>query len=162
MLLHLLRHAEAEDVSPSGRDADRRLSDAGLKRMKSVAKAIAKVDPGFDLVLVSPYLRARQTALPVLQACRYQGEIVETNALVPEAAPEDVLNQLAHEKAKSVLLVGHQPHMGRLFGRLLTGRTFEIPMKKAALAVFESGSNPSLGPAELKLYAPARLLELLA
>lgn len=130
--------------------------------MKSVAKAVAKVGPELDLVLVSPYARARQTALPVLQACHYQGEIVETNALLPEASPEDVLHQVARAKAKSVLLVGHQPHMGRLFGRLLTGRPLEIPMKKAALAVFESGPDPSVGLAELKLYAPARLLELLA
>jgi hypothetical protein len=32
-------------------------------------------------------------------------------------------------------------------------------MKKAGLAAFETGSDPSLGRAEIKFYLPPRLLE---
>jgi len=60
-------------------------------------------------------------------------------------------------------LVGHQPHLGRLFGLLLSGRyDLEIPMKKAGLAAFETGADPSLARAELKFYLPPRLLEELS
>jgi phosphohistidine phosphatase len=160
VILHLLRHAEAEDVSPSGRDADRRLTEDGRRRMKAVAKAIAQMDPGYDLVLVSPLVRARQTAEAVAEACGFRKPLVETKALEPNADPVDALHEVARLRPGVVLLVGHQPHFGRLFGLLLSGRSgLEVPMKKAGLAAFESGSDPSLERAELKFYLPPRLLE---
>ena len=162
MLLYILRHAEAEDLSPSGLDADRALTDAGAKRMKAIARVIAKMEPGFDAVLVSPLLRARQTAEPVLAACRFKGEPRVTEALLPGSDPKNLLEELAESEWKSVLVVGHEPHMGRLVGRLVSGRRdVEVPMKKAALAIFEI--HPHLGEsrAELKAYLPPRLLERL-
>lgn len=162
MVIHLLRHAEAEDISPTGRDADRRLTEDGKKRMRAVAKAIAKLDPGYDAVLVSPLVRARQTAEPVAAACGFERPFTETKNLTPNADPIEVLHELARLGPSSALLVGHQPHFGRLFGLLLSGRSdLEVPMKKAALAVFEAPSDPSLGPAELKFSLPPRMLEKL-
>jgi phosphohistidine phosphatase len=162
VVIHLLRHAEAEDVSPTGRDADRRLTEEGKKRMRAVAKAIAKLDPGYDAVLVSPLVRARETAEPVARACGFGRPLTETRNLAPNADPVEILHELARLGASSALLVGHQPHVGRLFGLLLSGRSdLEIPMKKAALAEFEAASDPSLGPAELKFSLPPRLLEKL-
>ena len=136
MQLHVLRHAEAEDSSPTGRDADRALTAAGAKRMKAVAKAIAGLVPRYDLVLISPLLRARQTAEPVMAACGYKKEATVTEALLPSAAPEEVLEELRGVKAGAVLVVGHQPHMGHLFGTLVSGRSdVEVPMKKAATII---------------------------
>jgi phosphohistidine phosphatase len=160
VIVHLLRHAEAEDVSSSGRDADRRLTEDGRRRARAVAKAIAALDPGYDAILVSPLVRARQTAEPVAEACGFRKPFVETRALSPNAAPEDVLHELARLGPGTALLVGHQPHLGRVFGLLLTGRSdIEVPMKKAALAAFDAEADPSLGSAELKFYVPARVLE---
>jgi phosphohistidine phosphatase len=162
VLIHLLRHAEAEDVSPTGRDADRRLTEEGRKRMRAVAKAIAKLDPGYDAVLVSPLVRARQTAEPVAAACGFERPFTETKSLAPNADPIEVLHELARLGPSSALLVGHQPHFGRLFGLLLSGRPdLEVPMKKAGLAAFEAPSDPALGLAELKFSLPPRLLEKL-
>jgi phosphohistidine phosphatase len=162
VVIHLLRHAEAEDVSPTGRDADRRLTEEGKKRMRAVAKAIAKLDPGYDAVLVSPLVRARQTAEPVAAACRFERPLIETKNLVPNADPVEILHELARLGPESALLVGHQPHFGRLFGQLLSGRSdLEVPIKKASLAAFEAPADPSLGPSELKFLLPPRLLEKL-
>lgn len=163
MRIHLLRHAEAEDRSPSGRDTDRRLTEAGERRMKAVAKAIARLDLGIDLILVSPLVRARQTAEPVAEACGYEGELVELEALVPGAEPEDVLHELARRKASSVLLVGHMPHLGSLLGRLVSGRDdLDVAMKKASLASFEASADPSSGRAELRFLLSPRVLEALS
>jgi phosphohistidine phosphatase len=162
MLIHLLRHAEAEDVSPTGRDPDRRLTDEGRKRMRAVAKAIAKLDPGYEAVLVSPFVRSRQTAEPVVEACGFERPLTETKSLAPNADPVEVLHELARLRPASALLVGHQPHFGRLFGLLLSGRAdLEIPMKKAGLAAFEAPADPSVGPSELRFLLPPRLLERL-
>jgi phosphohistidine phosphatase len=162
MLIHLLRHAEAEVAAPSGRDGDRRLTESGKKRMKAVAKAIAEMDPEYDAVLVSPLVRSRQTAEPVVRACGFDGEITETRGLLPNADPEEILREVAGLGAERLLLVGHQPHFGRLLGRLATGRRdVEIPMKKAGLAEIEAEGDLSLGRGELKFYLPPRLLEVL-
>ncbi len=163
MLIHLLRHAEAETVSSTGRDADRRLTAAGRKRMRAIAKAIARLEPSYDVILVSPLVRSRQTAAPVASACGFRQELLATKNLLPNADPEEVLRELSHLKVKGVLLVGHQPHIGRLFGRLVSGgRDLELPMKKAALAELEVAGDPVLVRAELRLYLSPRLLEQLA
>jgi len=164
MQLHILRHAEAEDSAPSGMDADRRLTDAGHKRMKLVARAIAKVlEPRYDEVLVSPLVRSRETAEPVAAACGFSRELRVTDALLPHAPADAVLEELSRLKCETALLVGHEPHMGRLFGRVLTGGTrLEVPMKKASLAAFETDADPSIARWELKLYLPPRVLERLA
>ncbi len=159
MILHLLRHAEAEEVSPSGRDSDRRLTESGVKRMTQVAKAIAVLDPGYSHVLVSPYVRALETAEPVAEASHFAGKPTETRALLPGADPAEILEELARLAPKAALLVGHEPHMGRLFGRLAMGRVGPaVPMKKAALAIFETGPDPGAGPGELKGYLTPKLL----
>ncbi len=130
--------------------------------MRAVARAIAKLDPGYDAVLVSPFVRSRQTAEPVAAACGFERPFTETKSLTPHADPIEVLHELARLAPMSALLVGHQPHFGRLFGLLLSGRSdLEVPMKKGALAAFEAHSDPSLRPAELKFSLPPRLLEKL-
>lgn len=162
MLLHVLRHAEAEPISPSGLDADRALTEAGTKRMKAVARAIARMEPAFDAILVSSLLRARQTAEPVAAACRFRGGLTVTEALSPGSDPEGLLEELAASEWRSVLVVGHEPNLGRLVGRLASGRRdVELPMKKAALAVFEIHRSLGADRAELKALIPPRLLERL-
>ncbi len=163
MRIHLLRHAEAEEASETGRDADRRLTDAGRKRTREMARALAALEPALSAVLVSPLVRSRQTAEPVAEACGFTGEVAETRALLPGADPEEVLEELARLGAESCLLVGHMPHLGRLLGRLLAGRrtTLEVPMKKAALALLETGRDPRTAAAELRLYLTPRALSKL-
>lgn len=162
MLLYMLRHAEAEALSPSGLDADRALTEAGARRMKAVARAISRMEPGFDAVLVSPLLRARQTAEPVVAACRYRGEVRVTESLLPGADPASLLEELEEGGGKSVLVVGHEPHLGRLFGKLVSGRRdVEVPVKKASLSVFEIHAHLGADRADLKSYLPPRLLERL-
>lgn len=130
--------------------------------MRAVARAMAKLDPAYDAVLVSPLVRSRQTAEPVAAACGFERPFTETKSLMPNADPVEVLHELARLGPSSALLVGHQPHFGRLFGLLLSGRSdLEVPMKKAALAAFEAPADPSLGLAELKFSLPPRMLEKL-
>jgi phosphohistidine phosphatase len=165
MRIHLLRHAEAEDRSESGRDEDRALSAAGIKRMRAIARGIASLETPFSAIYVSPLLRARQTAELVAAACRFTPTLKETKALIPGADVDTILHELAMAKVnkdRDVLLVGHLPHLGRLFGRLSTGRSdIEIPMKKASLAAFEVEGDPSLDRAELRYFLPPRVLEKL-
>ncbi len=156
MEIWLLRHASAEDRADSGRDSDRTLTEDGHKRAREVARGLAELEPGIELVLTSPYARARQTAEPVVRALRLADRLRETQALEPSSDPEEILEEVRAEKVEAILLVGHEPHLGALLGRLVAGRPgLEIPMRKAAAARLSwSGS----GPATLRALLPSKVL----
>jgi phosphohistidine phosphatase len=156
MEIWLMRHAAAEERASSGRDADRTLSEDGHRRAREVARGLAELEPGIQLILTSPYARARQTAEPVARALRLSGRLRETQALEPASDPEEILDEIRSEKVEGVLLVGHEPHMGNLLGRLVAGHAgLEIPMRKAAVARLSwSGS----GQAMLRALLPSKVL----
>lgn len=159
MEIWLLRHAAAEERADSGRDADRTLTEDGHRRAREVARGLAALESGIALVLTSPYARARQTAEPAARALKLSARLRETAALEPDRDPEDVLAEVRAERVESVLLVGHEPHMGALLGRLVFGRGGPtIPMKKAAVArVSWEGS----GPGSLRALLPPKVLALI-
>jgi phosphohistidine phosphatase len=149
----LLRHAVAEERAASGKDADRALTPGGLERARRVAKGLAALEPGIRLVVTSPYRRAKETAEP---AARVLGvELRESRALEPASDPGEILAELAG-KEQAVLLVGHEPHLGALLGRLVSGGGgLEIPMKKAAVARIELEGKSGT----LRALLPAKVLE---
>jgi phosphohistidine phosphatase len=160
MEIWLLRHAAAEEASESGRDAERALTPEGEKRARAVARGLAALEPTIDLVLTSPYRRARQTAEPAARELGLSRRLRESRALEPGRDPQEILEELRAEEANGVLLVGHEPHLGALLGRLVAGRPLlTIPLKKAAVARVEWDGT---GAGELRALLPARVLERLA
>jgi phosphohistidine phosphatase len=155
MDIWLLRHAIAEEVSASGRDADRGLTSDGLRRAERVARGLAALEPAIDLVLTSPYRRARQTAEPAARALGLARRLRETRALEPGRDPREILDEVRAEDAAGVLLVGHEPHLGALLGILVAEGRAVLPLKKAAAAwiALEDGAGT------LKALLPARVLE---
>jgi phosphohistidine phosphatase len=160
--LWILRHAEAEDRAPSGRDEDRRLTSDGRRRMDSVARAIAGLKPDFDRILASPLVRARETAAPVADALGSADLVLETEALTPDSDPRDILAEVDRRSLKRVLLVGHNPHLASLLGLLIAGDSrLPVEMKKASLARFEARPRASDVPASLRFFLPPGILERL-
>ena len=142
MHVYLLRHGVAADLGEGGikRDADRPLTEEGKTKLRDAARGYCKVVATPQRILVSPLLRARQSASIIGEALRFTRAHEECNTLVPEADPRDILAVLQAEllenpDAGPVLLVGHEPHMGSLLGLLLTGsERMPIPFKKGMLA----------------------------
>jgi phosphohistidine phosphatase len=156
MDLWLLRHAAAEDRARTGRDADRALTPEGLARAEAVARGLARLEPEIARVISSPYLRARQTADAAGKALGIR-KVLESRALEPDRDPEEILEEVG-ESAGGVLLVGHQPHLGSLLGRLI-GEGSEMPLKKAGIAQVTMTGRSS---GTLRAYLPPNVLELLA
>ncbi|HMF08679.1 MAG TPA: phosphohistidine phosphatase SixA [Thermoanaerobaculia bacterium] len=157
MELWLLRHAVAEERASSGRDEDRELTPDGIKRAEGVARGLARLDPGIDLVLTSPLRRARQTAEPAVKALSLEKSFRQTQALEPGREPDEILEEVEAGDHEAVLLVGHQPHLGILLGRLVGGTSgLEIPMKKAAVARVEIEGRRR---GSLRALLPAKILE---
>src|ERR1035438_4666613 len=72
MNLFILRHGIAVEPGTHGyeKDADRPLTPEGERKLLQIAEAMEALDLTFDLILSSPYLRARQTAEIVAEALR--------------------------------------------------------------------------------------------
>jgi phosphohistidine phosphatase len=152
MEIWILRHAKAEEGGPATPDEERALTAGGHDRMRSVAKAIARLEPKLDAILTSPLLRARQTAEPVARALSLQDDVIESEALLPDADPKEILREIERRGFRRALVVGHMPHLGKLLGYLLTGRSStSIDIKKAALARIETGGDAPEPPGTLTL-----------
>ncbi len=134
MQIYLLRHGIAEDLAPGGKDADRRLTPEGRKRLGAILKraAAAGVEP--TLILSSPLVRARQTAEMAAKALGCTNQILLTKVLEPGGSPEQVWDELrTHRGEVQVLLAGHEPLFSQLAAFLLGAPTLEIDFKKGAL-----------------------------
>ena len=134
MQIYLLRHGIAEDAKPGHPDAERPLTGEGCDKLRRVLKRAqtAGLDP--SLILSSPYRRAIETAAVAAEVLAYQGEIVRTSALVPEASPFDAWEEIRKRKdERAILLSSHEPLMSSLVAFLLDSPALHVDMKKAAL-----------------------------
>ncbi len=163
MKLYLLRHAEAVPREDSIPDCDRALTSDGMETMKTVALGMRALKIKVDLVLTSPLVRARQTAEIAAVALGVKSKITLTKNLAPDADPESFIAELAlkHCSIKNILLVGHEPHLGRLASVLLTGTT-DLPVifKKGGLMALKLDSKPCKQGATLKWFLTPRQMRL--
>ncbi len=144
MQIYLLRHGIAEDTSSTGRDADRRLTPEGKKKLAAVLKSAAAAGVKPSLILTSPLVRAKQTAELAAKALGCKEEILITSTLEPGGDPEQVWAEIRlHRDAPQVLLAGHEPLFSRLGAFLLNAPALEIDFKKGALLRVDC---ESLGP----------------
>ena len=127
MELLLWRHAEAEDGFP---DALRRLTPRGEQQAQRMAAWIKTHAPKNLRIVASPANRCQQTAAAL-------GLPFETDHRLSTAGNVDDLlaaagwpNASAH---KAVLIVGHQPTLGRVAARLLSGQEAEWGVRKGTL-----------------------------
>lgn len=136
MELYLLRHAMAVDPSPELRDADRTVTDEGRERLRRSTRCWDSLGVVVDLILTSPLLRARETAEIAAKALGIADRIEVCPALAPSAAPVDIIKTLAprcHDEHR-VMVVGHEPDLGRLISLLVCGDDRAgFRMKKAGL-----------------------------
>ena len=125
----LWRHADAEPGVP---DLHRALTRKGEKQAKRVARWLHERLPANAIVFVSPARRAQQTASALAQLA--PREFVTLDAIAPAAPLSAALGAVrATDRARTIVLVGHQPTLGELAAHLLGARLEDWPIKKGAL-----------------------------
>ncbi len=134
MKLYLVRHAHA--VSDAENPV-RPLSPKG----REVALAMGhwlRGHAAVDVVEVwhSPLVRARETAELLVEGARIKARLREAPGLLPE---DDVTAMAAAlgRHGDSVMIVGHEPHLGLLAGRLLGIEAGSVDFKKGAVLCLE-------------------------
>jgi phosphohistidine phosphatase len=125
MDLILWRHADAEDGQ---RDLERKLTAKGHEQAARVAKwLLARLAPEFS-VISSPAVRARQTA----EALKVPMKTLKQ--LAPGASIAAIAEAAGWPRAGSTMLVvGHQPDLGRAAAYLLSGKEAEWHIEKGGL-----------------------------
>jgi phosphohistidine phosphatase len=125
MDLILWRHAEAEEGEP---DLARELTPKGEKQAQRVAQWLLQRLPAKFILLSSPAARAQQTAEAL-------GVPVKTvKDIAPGAAVSAILKAANWPEQKgTVVLVGHQPDLGRAAAFLLAGAQTQVSIKKGGL-----------------------------
>lgn len=146
MKLWLLRHGEAEPRAAS--DSTRALTERGREEVRRSAMHLVEQPPA--LVLVSPYVRAQQSAAIVMQALGRSSAQQTVTWLTPESDPRHVLRELDRYAEASILLVAHQPLLGELGGLLVHGhRQQPLALRTASLVELE-GEYLLAGDLQLK------------
>jgi phosphohistidine phosphatase len=123
-------------------NAARPLTPKGRRQLRKIGAAIKKLEPDFDLILSSPFMRARQTAEIVAASLKLKKCLKFSNALASGGAPSILIRQLEREKPapEKILLVGHEPDLSQLVSLLTTGGPhLELDFKKAGLCKVEAG-----------------------
>ncbi|HET6566763.1 MAG TPA: histidine phosphatase family protein [Rhodothermales bacterium] len=139
MILYLMRHGIAERPVSGGEDYARALTGHGRDVLAKAARTLREVLAAPDILLHSPYLRARQTAEIMADAWGLSPE--REVLLAPGCGMSDLQDVYElHGGPERLMTVGHQPDVGTLV-QLLTGRAVSI--REGTLVVIET---PRLGP----------------
>ena len=150
MDLILWRHAEAEEGSD---DMQRALTRRGQKQASAMATWLRKQLPDDFALLASEALRSQQTA--ALFAKSY--EVMP--ALNPDASVEQVLAAIDWPRSgKTIVLVGHQPYIGRLAATLMSEQPLLWSVKKGAIWWLSHRERHGIEQVRLKaMMTPAML-----
>jgi phosphohistidine phosphatase len=134
MKLYFLRHGDAGDPAQwQGNDAERPLSDQGLRQMALEARRMKRLDLGVDRVITSPLLRALQTAEIVAVELKRKDRLVTDPRLGPDFGPERLAEILReNHDVRDLMLVGHEPSLSATIGRLIGAGS--VVLKKGGLA----------------------------
>ncbi len=115
MLLFIIRHATAEEREEFAKkntdDSLRPLTPKGKKKLQKMILSLEKEFDKLDLIVTSPYLRAKQSA-QIISELTDGAKIVESAELVPHAPPQSLMKWLkthcgGYKKVAVVYGAGH-------------------------------------------------------
>jgi phosphohistidine phosphatase len=164
VILHVLRHAIAEDSAPGGDDRARRLTPRGRAKFRASAAGLRALGVEIDVLLTSPLVRAVETATLVAETWGGRLEPRELPALATGVPPAETLRALRpFARHGNVMIVGHEPGLSGLVALLLTGSPegMSLTLKKGGLASLELEALQPHGGAMLRsLLTPRQLRRL--
>lgn len=157
--LILWRHADAEAESDTGKDADRALSKSGHKDADNMAKWLHKHLPDNTEILCSPARRCIETLAALQQIdpldtqqeeMKYPVQIVDF--LSVDSNAQMIIKKVVNgDSSKTLLLIGHQPNLGRVIAKLLGMSEGACVVKKGS--IWWLRQRLIVGQAQTYLYA---------
>jgi phosphohistidine phosphatase len=157
--LYLIRHGIAEERGEDWPDDTKRpLTDEGKSNLRKQARGLERLGVGFDIILTSPLVRAKQTAEAIASEFSERPSLVTVESLSPNGSFQSILRDLEEHGRKSrIALVGHEPDLGELAARL-GGLRRPLEFKKGAICRIDVKSLPPAGPGALRWFFPPKVL----
>lgn len=161
MELLIVRHAIAfeADARRWPDDGERPLSPQGIARARKAAAGMKQLVRAPGRVLVSPLVRARETAAILTEVAGWP-KATDCAELAPGGSPEALLATLRRLPETRIAVVGHEPGLGRLVAACLPGAAqaqgFRFRKMGAALLIFQGAAR--LSGARLAWLVPAKVL----
>ena len=118
MKIILMRHGQAESYANADTDSARQLTAVGQAQALETAQYLATHYQA-DTLVVSPYVRAQQTAAQV-NSCFAQLTPITQDNITPEDDARDALRTLGEHDGECIIVVCHMAIVAHIAG-LLTG-----------------------------------------
>lgn len=164
MQVYLMRHGIA---MPRGEvdidDSERALTPEGVEKVHRIGNALRRLKIEIDEIWTSPLLRARQTAEIVAAALAKTPAMQTVRALEPGGNQPALVDLLRSASGlRGVLLVGHEPDMGELAGRLVCGGPGAcFRFKKGGIACIEVNQPFTDGLGQMCWFMTPRQMSML-
>ena len=165
MNLYIVRHAIAVERETPGYDDDsqRPLTDTGRKKMKKIVKGLHQFNIKLNIILSSPYVRARDTAEILASEFKLKNQLRFSDNLIPPGNFEALIDEIRQKyDVENLALVGHEPMLSQLISWLTTGNTeVQINFKKGGVCCLSADDLYQDHRATLEwLLTPALMVEL--
>jgi phosphohistidine phosphatase len=164
--LYIMRHGIAVDRGSAGYsdDSKRPLTPEGKKKMESLARGLMRLGFDVDWIVSSPLVRALETAKLVAGELASNAPLDVSDELRPGGSAEALIAFLAkHSNRKRVLVVGHEPDLSEMAGRLIgAGRRAHLALKKGGCCLITFDDFPPKSPGKLVWWLTPRVMRKLA
>ena len=154
MDLLLWRHAEAEEGIP---DSKRKLTPRGEKQARQMAAWIKSHAPQDLHILASPARRCQQTAEALGRSFTTDPRLGTVGNVADLLAAVDWPDG-GTEKHHTVLVVGHQPTLGRTAALLLSGSEADWSVKKGSVWWFTNRTRQGETQTVLRAVTPVEIV----
>lgn len=145
MKLYLCRHAEAVDAGHALADEERWLSARGRAQAARVGHALRATGDVPIRIVMSPLVRAVQTAEALAHATGYADALEVVHALAPGGTLKKLLHALS--PAPAIFVVGHEPQMSEWGAKLLGLPHFPRSFAKGGVLRLRFDTVPEPGQA---------------
>ena len=128
MELYFLRHGKADELALGERDSQRKLSPEGEADIQRLAKHLKSMGFAPGAIISSPLARASQTTRIIAKELGLTGLHSEDERLAHGCGfgeLQQIVEPYTHQKR--ILIVGHQPDMGRFALRLCGEFNISVP-----------------------------------
>jgi phosphohistidine phosphatase len=157
MVLYFLRHGQAGHHYPT--DFERELTEEGKNASRDIGVFCAEMNIHFTHALVSPLVRAQQTAHRVLK--QFPNVVMKaTEHLTPDSDPRNLFTELhAYPSAGRILLVTHEPFVSTCISTLISAHeTAHVAMHTTSFACVETHGAPARGNGTLRWLVTSDML----
>ena len=164
--LYIMRHGVAVERGSPGfaDDGKRTLTPEGRKKTILAVQGMIAVGVDLDWIVTSPLVRAAETAGIVADALGKKVPVDTCDELRPGGSAEALIAFLAHHaNRKRVMVIGHEPDLSEMAGRLVgAGRRAHFSLKKAGCCLITFDDFPPKSPGKLVWWLTPRVMRKLA